>query len=109
MPQIEVVSPFILTLGNGEKKHYKPGKYDVSDEIANHTYTKAHLKGSEAAAMPQHPHEGSTEPSGLVPEKPIEETPAPAEPAPAPAVEPAESALNLPPFEGGIKTKKAHI
>jgi len=71
MPKIQVARPLTLTLNSGEQKHYLPGTYDVSDEVANHPYTKHHLATDEENPVYKHPHEGETTPlhgPGLTPE-----------------------------------------
>jgi hypothetical protein len=76
MPQIEVVRPFTLTLNNGQQKVYQPGVYEVDDEVANHPYTKHHLREAveREGGVVRHPHEGETTPlygPGLQPETPV--------------------------------------
>ncbi len=78
MPEIEVVKPFTLTVSHGNQRSFVPGKYEVEPEVAEHWYTKAHLKG-EGAETPStpvasFPHAGQTAhtlATGVVPERPV--------------------------------------
>jgi hypothetical protein len=76
MPQIQVAQPFTLTLNNGEQKLFNsPGTYEVTDEVANHSYTQHFLAKDGTPEAPRHPHEGQTAslygPGVLVPEAPV--------------------------------------
>lgn len=70
MPQIEVVHPFTYT-DKGEQKYYAPGTYDVDQSVADHWFTKAHIKQGDEMPTRKHPHEGDASPAGLVSEKPV--------------------------------------
>ena len=45
MPTIHVAKAFILSLDSGEKLSIGVGRHQVSDEVAQHWYTQAHLFG----------------------------------------------------------------
>jgi hypothetical protein len=48
MPVIEVANRFILNLGEGVPQvEYAPGRYEVTDEVAEHWYVKANLVGAK--------------------------------------------------------------
>jgi hypothetical protein len=55
----------------------------VNEEVARHWFTLPHLKKDKQdkpeAPPPQHPHEGDTSAAGLIPEKTIDQTTAPAD------------------------------
>lgn len=48
MPTIKVAKAFNLLLRPSEpRQHFPAGEHDVTDEVADHWYTKAHLDGAE--------------------------------------------------------------
>jgi len=47
MPIINVVRPFMLQLEHGKLVEYIVGRYDVTPEVADHWYTRAHCEGFE--------------------------------------------------------------
>jgi cell envelope opacity-associated protein A len=50
MPVIDVATRFILNLGDDVPQvEYSPGRYEVSDEVAEHWYVKANLVGAKPA------------------------------------------------------------
>ncbi|MQB09529.1 hypothetical protein DXT96_06615 [Agrobacterium sp. ICMP 6402] len=57
MAKITVAKPFKLTLDSGEIKVFDVGEHDVSKEIADHWFTKAHLEGFEPPAPTEGSHE----------------------------------------------------
>lgn len=42
MKIVNIKLPFTLTLNNGTQMVFKPGEYEVEDEVADHFYLKAH-------------------------------------------------------------------
>jgi hypothetical protein len=54
MPVIDVATRFILNLGESVPQvEYAPGRYEVSDEVAEHWYVKLHLVGAKPAETHQ--------------------------------------------------------
>jgi hypothetical protein len=45
MPLIHIAKSFILSLDSGKKVHLPAGQHRVSDEVAEHWYTRLHLVG----------------------------------------------------------------
>ena len=53
MPIVRVAKRFMLRMNEDDRPvEYLPGRYEVSDEVADHWYFKAHLEGYVAPEPP---------------------------------------------------------